>query len=166
MAVRGRRRIFGKDAEMGVPAHLRVLDRSSPRREVQIDGTIRPSDAPIDITITDLSETGFGAVLDDLPLEHGAYVAIGTQSLGVRNARVIWSEGARHGFEFVVPLRPADVIEAKDADNVVAIGAPSHAAIFEPPFPDPEVAKWPGWIRVTLILALGAAGWAALMMIL
>jgi hypothetical protein len=152
---------------MGVLAHLSVLDRSSPRREVQIGGTIRHSDAPIDVTITDLSETGFGAVLDDLPLETGACVVIGTHSLGVRKARVIWSNGARHGFEFVVPLRPGDVIEAKASDNVVTIIEPSNQeAIFEPPYPDPEIAKWPGWIRVLLILGAAAAGWAALVMIL
>ena len=152
---------------MGVLAHLSVLDRYSPRREVQIDGTIRHSDAPIDVTITDLSETGFGAVLHDLPLEAGASVVIGTHSLGVRKARVIWSDGFRHGFEFVVPLRTADVVEAKAADNVVAIIEPSNQeAIFEPPYPEPEVAKWPGWIRVLLILGVAAAGWAALIIIL
>jgi hypothetical protein len=148
---------------MGVPAHLRVLERSNPRREVQIDGTIRHRDAPIDVTIIDLSENGFGVLLNNLTLEAGAHVAIGTPSLGVRIARVIWSDGVRCGFEFVVPLRSEDVIEAKAADNVVAIVAPSQAAIFDPPYPDPEVAKWPGWIRVPLILGLGAAGWVALL---
>ena len=151
---------------MGVPAHLRVLDRSGVRREVQIDGTIRHGDTPIDVTIIDLSETGFGAILDDLTLEAGAHVAIGTPSLGVRIAQVIWSDGDRHGFEFVQRLRSEDVREAKVADNVVAIGPSSQETILEPPYPDPVVEKWPGWIRVLLILGAAAAGWTALIMLL
>lgn len=155
---------------MGYLASLSKTVRAD-RREVRIAATLRSTAGPQDIGLVDLSVTGFRAKLA-APLEVGAAITVGTRSLGVREAVVAWANGSLCGVEFVVPLTPQQVRQAREIDTVVtasfdADGQRTGAEEGERQAWTPETGTTPEQrfsipTRVAAIIGLSALGWASI----
>ena len=90
--------------DMGLVAYLYRDSRWAERHTVERDATLRDSDwSPIDVTVEDLSESGFGVVAST-ELGIGAEIGLGLSGIGMREARVVRRAGDLYGCEFLVPL--------------------------------------------------------------
>jgi len=153
---------------MGYLASFSDTDRAD-RRDVQIAATLRSAAGPQDIALLDLSVTGFRARLA-APLEVGDTVTVGTRSLGVRDAVIVWANGPLCGVEFVAALTPSQVLQAREIDTVVQAsfdvdgqaGAEDSA---QSPIPNMVTApgrRLPIPARIAAIVGLSALGWAGI----
>lgn len=87
-------------------------ERGSPRQTVNLRGTLRDADdAPSEIVILDVSESGFLAELPaSAALALDTRVRVAATMLGAHEAVVVRRDGALHGFAFARPLGPDAVI--------------------------------------------------------
>jgi hypothetical protein len=153
---------------MGYIASVSDTDRAD-RREVQIAATLRSDAGPQDIALVDLSATGFRAKLV-APLTVGAMVTVGTRSLGVREATIVWTNGSICGVEFVVPLTHQQVVQAREIDTVVEARFETDAALASITAGEQLPARTragtarrlPMPARMTVIVGLSALGWAGI----
>lgn len=94
-------------------ARLEVLGEIDQRGAVRFyvagETRLRGGDGgPVDVQIENLSRTGF-LFLSSLEYAVGTLVTIGLSGAGLREARVVWRDGDRHGCEFLVPLPEAQM---------------------------------------------------------
>jgi hypothetical protein len=86
---------------------LCIENRRSPRFEADCFIAIQLADRRVIATCVDYNEHGFGALVEDGQLPRGEIVAIELPMAGgvpLRlQARVVYHDGPRHGFEFVAP---------------------------------------------------------------
>jgi hypothetical protein len=132
--------------------------RGALRRAIRLAATMRgQDDGAVDVTILDVSTTGFLAELPDgLSLETGTRACVAVAPIGRHGAIVVRREGRRHGFAFLQSLPPATVAALDpDASNVEPLFAVSAA----PPARSP---------RASLVLAgvAGAGLWIVLALLL
>lgn len=142
--------------------------RSSDRRDVDIDATIRDQhERPVDVTVTNLSRAGFAVeAAIDLPVDHE--LAIGIAGVGIRPATVVWRAGQLYGCRFTRALTPSDFERALIAENVVAAdfaprptGAQPEleaAAMFRPEY------KLPLPARFAVIVGSSALLWSGIIL--
>ncbi|UYY60153.1 PilZ domain-containing protein [Sphingomonas sp. S2-65] len=89
-------------------ARLEVLGEIDQRGAVRFyvagETRLRGGDGkPVDVAMENLSRTGF-LFLSELEYPIGTLVTIGLSGAGLREARIVWRDGERHGCEFLVPL--------------------------------------------------------------
>ncbi|AQR75274.1 PilZ domain-containing protein [Sphingomonas sp. LM7] len=97
-------------------ARLEVLGEVDPRGAVRFhvarESTLRGADGhPFEVLVDNFSRTGFLFVSDEA-FPAGTLIAIGLSGAGSREAQVVWSEGRRHGCEFLVPLPQSKMARA------------------------------------------------------
>ena len=146
---------------MALLAKVVLAGRAHDRSPVRLDGTLRVEDEPFDIVIDDLSVGGFGATTD-VDLQPGDHVLVGSPAIQVREAEVIWARGGKVGFEFVSPLREFEVASAEQVNTVVSLPASDFGApsAWRSEWQEPEIEKWPRFLRAAFILGSSIALWA------
>lgn len=142
---------------MGLLATRQTTGRAAPRRPIGLPATVRLGGAPYDVLVRDLSASGFSASMP-VAARLGETVTLGLPSLGVVEAVVTRQEGLTHGFSFVRHLTSDDVQRVQCVDTVHA-GA--FGATVATNWAEPVIEKWPGVVRVGLILAGALGSWAA-----
>ncbi len=155
-----------KDQRMAWVAQLYSDDvRGAERRSVEIDGTLRgPARTPHDVLVTDLSASGF-RIPAAVALPVGSQVTLGLSGVGARAARVVRvTDGGELGCEFVSPLSPQELSLAL-AGRQALIPFP---IAYDPIASDdlyadelPEVTRFPGPVRVAILIGGGILAWAA-----
>jgi hypothetical protein len=106
-------------------ARLEVLGEVDPRGAIRFhvarESTLRGTDGqPFEVLVDNFSRTGFLFVSDE-EFPAGTLIAIGLSGAGSREAQVVWSEGRRHGCEFLVPLPQSKMARAFEGQaNVLA----------------------------------------------
>jgi hypothetical protein len=92
--------------------------RSSDRHVVERLSTLRSGDAPSDVTIDDLSLTGF-RMSGVHGLNEGDLIKIGLAGVGVREATVIWLGDGVAGCSFSDPIMQLEFERTISANTVV-----------------------------------------------
>jgi hypothetical protein len=158
---------------MRLAATLTTLDfataeRGSARQPVALRGTLRDGgDAPSEIAIVDVSESGFLAELPagiDLPLD--AQVRIAATLLGIHNAVVVRRDGRSYGFAFVRPIG-RDVVGGLDAEQPSTVTAfpgraPATFSVALPERPAPSRTGLSPRASLAIMLGVSAGLWLAL----
>jgi hypothetical protein len=81
--------------------------RRAERRIVNLAARLRDPGATVsEIEVLNLSTDGFMAQ-GDVALESGAHAWLKLPGLEPQNAKVVWVEDGKYGFEFTNPLHPA-----------------------------------------------------------
>jgi hypothetical protein len=139
-------------------ATLYRLERSSERMAIGRPSTLRGSDGkPVDVQIEDLSATGCRLGVP-LALHTDEEVMIGLPGVGMRSARVIWTEAGQAGFAFSDPISFLEVEETRAADPLTHVDFrpfPSSCAITRP---ETEKGFTPRW-RLGLIVVAAVGAW-------
>jgi len=148
---------------MLLPAILLPSDsddrRSAERQPINQPSTLRDQAArATDVYVRDLSETGFG-VATDSRLEIGSIVTIGLPGRGRAEARVVRQVSGGYGCEFVEALGRAEVMQTFRGGTVIQM---TSSAPVTPALPEPEIARYPGAVRLGAILGGSALLWAAI----
>ncbi|MDB5714298.1 MAG: type pilus assembly PilZ [Sphingomonadales bacterium] len=146
-------------------ATVRIIDssdrRQGPRIAVESCSTLRADTRPVDVLMTDLSETGF-AIESVLPLEIGAEVSIGLPGYGAFEAWVVRKDGDTVGCAFSQPLDAHIVRSAFAGTNVMHTVAVKTLPAIDTvmPLAELEPVKWPRIYRALLMLGSSALLWA------
>ena len=120
---------------MAFAAKLYRDARSSDRVAVNLNATLRkPSSAPVDVAIEDLSVTGFRLVTDEA-LTSGAVVTIGISGLGRRAARIVRRDGKRVGCEFLEAVSANELSIALTSQTIVHIDFGAEQTVTEASLP-------------------------------
>lgn len=139
-------------------ATLYRLERSSERLAIGRPSTLRgPDGKPVDVRIEDLSATGCRLGIP-FSLQADEEVMIGLPGVGMRSARVIWTEAGQAGLAFADPISFTDVEETRAADPLMHVDfrtLPSLSAITRL---DTEGAFTPR-LRLGLILTAAVGSW-------
>ena len=94
---------FGKKVQMVIEP--RLADRS----QVMLSAMVRlPAGEPVEVTIKDLSVTGFRAKIP-LELHEGSLLRVGLPIGKMPHARVVWLGEELIGCEFIAPLAAEEV---------------------------------------------------------
>lgn len=148
---------------MLLPAILLPSDsddrRSAERQTINQPSTLRDERARAsDVYVRDLSETGF-SVATDCRLELGSTVTIGLPGRGRADARVVRQVAGGYGCEFVEALGRAEIMQTFRGGTVIHMTA--NAAI-TPALPEPEIKRFPGAVRLGVIIGGSALLWGGL----
>lgn len=135
--------------------------RRAPRRDIRQASTLRdPSLRPLDVLVHDLSVSGLRLTCP-VPLELGSIVRIGLPAIGPAKARIVRRDGNDYGCDFVQPISESAVAGAFRGDPVVPIGT-VPLPTGEEAFPEPQVERWPGALRVGFIFGASSLLWLAI----
>ncbi|GAA4222817.1 hypothetical protein GCM10022253_32180 [Sphingomonas endophytica] len=145
---------------MLIPAILLPSDsddrRTAERQPINQPSTLRDArSTATDVYVRDLSETGF-SVATDSRLEIGSTVTIGLPGRGRASARVVRQVAGGYGCEFFEPLGRADVMQTFRGGTVIQM---TTSAPFVEPAPEPEIRRFPGAVRLTVIVGGSAMLW-------
>ncbi|PZQ61714.1 MAG: hypothetical protein DI544_03525 [Sphingomonas taxi] len=133
--------------------------RSAERQAINQPSTLRVDTAQArDVYVRDLSETGF-SVATDLRLELGSVVTIGLPGRGRATARVVRQVRGGYGCEFTEALGRAEVMQTFRGGTVIQLTMSEPATL---PYPEPEVKRLPGAVRVGVIVGASAALWGGI----
>jgi len=148
---------------MLIPAILLPSDsddrRSAERQTINQPSTLRDERAEAtDVYVRDLSETGF-SVATDARLEIGSMVTIGLPGRGRASARVVRQVTGGYGCEFNEPLGRFDVLQTFRGGTVIQM---TSSAPIAHPLPEPEIQRFPGAVRIGVIVGGSALLWAGL----
>lgn len=145
---------------MGLVAYLYRDSRWGERHQVERDATLRDPDwSPIDVTVEDLSESGF-RVTAPTDLAVGAEIGLGLSGIGLRQARVVRRAENLYGCEFLIPLTTAELKAALAGPPTTPVALPIDSPILGEEEEHPE--RLPLMMRVVAISVSAAAAWAAL----
>jgi hypothetical protein len=109
---------FGKKVQMVIEP------RTAGRNPVMLAAMIRlPVGDPVEVTIKDLSVTGFRANIP-LDLQEGSLLRVGLPIGKMPHARVVWLEEEEVGCEFIAPLA---VDEVRLISEIWDVGPPATA---------------------------------------
>jgi len=145
----------------GLHAILYRVDRAAERLPVERPSTLRgPDGKPVDATIDDLSLTGCKlAVPASAAIEQE--VMIGLAGVGIRTARVVWSEADQIGCEFDTPLTNAELQTVQFARTVEEGRFPSlPTQIVDAPEDSAGTPRLAPVARLAIIGGLATASWA------
>lgn len=148
---------------MLLPAILLPSDsddrRSAERQTINQPSTLRDERARAsDVYVRDLSETGF-SVATDSRLEIGSMVTIGLPGRGRADARVVRQVNGGYGCEFIDALGRADIMQTFRGGTVIHM---TTTAPVSPALPDPEIKRYPGAVRVGVIVGGSALLWGGI----
>lgn len=93
--------------------------RSSERHNVERLSTVRSGGVPSDVTIDNLSLTGFHLSGVSALIE-GDVINIGLAGVGIREAQVIWTGDGAAGCSFSVPITTTEFEQTISANTVVS----------------------------------------------
>jgi hypothetical protein len=142
---------------MGLVAYLYRDSRWAERHTVERDATLRDSDwAPIDVTVEDLSESGFGVVATT-ELAIGAEIGLGLSGIGMREARVVRRAGDLYGCEFLVPLNAQELRAALATPPMTPIPLPFDRT--EIGAAEEHIERLPLGMRAVAIVAGAVLAW-------
>jgi hypothetical protein len=133
--------------------------RQSARLPVEGESTLRTERAPLDVIVSDLSESGC-AIEAPVELPVGAEISIGLVGFGAFEARVVRRSGKSHGCEFLRPIAPHIVRNAFTSSNVVAGPVAHGAPQIDTDFPEPVVEKWHPAVRLAVLAGATIALWS------
>lgn len=129
------------------------------RVAIGLPSTVRAGDLnPRDVVVEDLSSSGF-RFRSDQPLAIGAMLHVGLVGGGMAQARVVRTDDDQHGCKFVRPLSDEQLREAFSPATVLTGVFPERYAT---PVIAYEEEKWPGAVRLSVMLGGSALCWAAL----
>jgi hypothetical protein len=137
--------------------------RTSPRATIARASTVRTGHAsPFDVSVEDLSETGFRFSSDHIMLA-GSVIRVGLAGAGQANARIAWQQDDRHGCVFEPALTRAQVAAAfthSDNDPAVAsLPSDPEPLAFDSPTSLPRIRiKTP--VNLLLIVLGSLLSWA------
>ncbi|MEH3102535.1 MAG: PilZ domain-containing protein [Sphingomonas phyllosphaerae] len=148
---------------MLIPAILLPSDsddrRSAERQPINQPSTLRDArEEATDVYVRDLSETGF-SVATDSRLEIGSLVTIGLPGRGRASARVVRQVPGGYGCEFVEALGRAEVMQTFRGGTVIQL---TSSAPISHPLPEPQITRYPGAVRLGVIVGGSALLWAAI----
>ena len=126
--------------------------RADPRHRVRLWAAIGGEVLDADVVVLDISAHGF-RVACKADLEAGMTVQLTIGGQPPRSARVIHVTPEWSGCAFTPPLTPDD-FSALISTGPFATARPADA-------PEPEVALWPVWVRLSVLLLPTAAFWLA-----
>ncbi|WP_395331125.1 PilZ domain-containing protein [Novosphingobium sp. BL-8H] len=134
-------------------------DRDDPRFSVDQDSTLRkPDGEPVAIKVENFSSRGFRFNSRSCDLDVGTVVCVGLDGAGSQRAAVVWRSGSIYGCEFLTPV-PRDRMAKAFTHARVARGRfARHGGHAQ----EPQVAKWPGSVRLALLLSGAIGSWALL----
>ena len=133
--------------------------RSAERQAINQPSTLRDERArAADVYVRDLSETGF-SVATDSRLEIGSVVTIGLPGRGRAEARVVRQVAGGYGCEFVEALGRAEVMQTFRGGTVIHM---STSASVTPALPEPEIKRYPGAVRLGVIVGGSALLWGGI----
>jgi len=93
----------------GKKVHVVIEPRTADRSPVMLSAMVRlPVGEPVEVTIKDLSVTGFRANIP-LELNEGSLLRVGLPIGKMPHARVVWLEEELVGCEFIAPLAEEEV---------------------------------------------------------
>lgn len=152
---------------MLLPAILLPSDsddrRSAERQTINQPSTLRDERAHAsDVYVRDLSETGF-SVATDSRLEIGSLVTIGLPGRGRADARVVRQVAGGYGCEFVEALGRADIMQTFRGGTVIQMT--TNAPVMEA-LPEPEIKRYPGVVRLGVIIGASGLLWAGLIKVI
>ncbi|UYY57052.1 PilZ domain-containing protein [Sphingomonas sp. S2-65] len=129
------------------------------RRMLEEASTLRgPDRQPVDVTVSDLSQSGFNVRSDrELPL--GAVVHLGLPGRGSLAARVVRRAGDHYGCEFLQYLADEQVAAAFEQSNVTTLFLGSS----EWETAEPVLRRWPRPVRAAVALVGALLAWGAIL---
>lgn len=137
-----------------------VAVRQAERYPVSLDGTLRnPRAEPHDVTIEDLSATGFRTA-QMTGIEIGDVVTLGIFGVGLRSAAVMRNDKGSYGCQFLVPLTAGELRVA-----LAGVSPPEPVPLRIDPFTRGDGAQTTTeWslsprMRLTTIVAAGTLPW-------
>jgi hypothetical protein len=131
--------------------------RAQPRRALNILGKVRAEDTYFDGIILNVSDEGFGARLAR-ELQVGSWVELSCEESSIRTAEVVWRNGGDHGFKFADAQSVKPAACAAEAPAVIWVDF-STLSIGNGPLFASRSRKYPGYVRLGLVLSLGSAAW-------
>lgn len=133
--------------------------RFGERQAINQPSTLR-SDAAhaADVYVRDLSETGF-SVATEMRLALGSTVTIGLPGRGRATARVVRQVTGGYGCEFTEALGRAEVMQTFRGGTVIQM---STSEPMIAPLPEPEIQRYPGAVRVGVIVGASGLLWAGI----
>lgn len=147
--------------------------RAGTRAAVARPSTLRAGEVPLDVTVEDLSRTGF-CFSSAVAIPEGTAVRVGLAGAGRAAAEVTWRRGERHGCVFRPALARAQVDAAfGDATVTSLVLTPVVPAGRADQPTDQQAGRDSGGaatgeialpIRLALMALAGGCGWAALAM--
>lgn len=144
---------------MAISAQLINDDRASERFPVEIDATVRRAARPYDVSIEDLSSSGF-RMSGGPAMEIGTTVSIGFAGIGVHEARLMRVDGRHYGCEFVQPLSAADLNTAIHATPVTPHVLPTSLdALQLANAPEPYVEPYSPRVKLAMLVAAPIVLW-------
>lgn len=149
---------------MGLAATIRVIDdagerRYDERRIIEKPSTLRrANNLAMDVVVHDLSSAGCRVALRQ-KLDLGAIVELGLASAGRSKARVVRQGEDSYGCEFLEPLTPAALANAFRHDTVAHWPLGDAWRVEQPDDASWQEPKWPGAVRVAIILGGAALAW-------
>ncbi|MFC3441723.1 PilZ domain-containing protein [Sphingobium rhizovicinum] len=145
--------------QTNIAAKIYPLERTVDRFVVNRPSTMRDQEgAPIDVVIEDISETGCRIRSDAIPAIDDE-IRIGIAGIGIRNARVIWSDDRSFGCTFDDALSAHNVAMTMEAATLVQ-GVFEKPGIGPAPEATPDGALGP---RSKLLIIVGAAAFSWLL---
>lgn len=129
--------------------------RSFDRKSIERVTTLRGANArPTDIIVRDFSADGF-RFTSSKRFAIGNIVRVGLAGAGISDARIVRRAGDDYGCSFLTPLTPQRMAEAFSSANVVDM----HSAAATEGFPEPAIDKWPGSVRMAILVIAPVLLW-------
>ena len=142
---------------------MQRLQRNSKRHQLNRTSTLRSEDGrPVDVILENMSITGF-KIFTEVEIAVGEAIVIGLAGVGVRSAKVVWSENGHAGCAFDSPLTWLELQETEKARTVIEATFPTHlvptdAALM---MDDLTIAstRLPSPYRLAAIIVASVASW-------
>ena len=146
------------------PSQVPLDSRLVARRRIALRLPAGEGVRAAEVTLLDLSETGFRAILIE-SLDEGEMIEIVLPEAGAVSARLLWLEGDVGGFAFESPITTAAVSASRLRSPFAQKGGSTAEVHARPPLfePDAGIAKLPRNMRVATIFGINLALWAGLL---
>lgn len=144
---------------MAISAKLIDDGRTSERFPVELDATVRKAAQPYDVTVDNLSSSGF-RMSGGPAMAVGTIVSIGFAGIGVHEARLMRIDGRVYGCEFVQPLSIANLTAALHATPTAPYVLPTKFDAAQlADAPEPYVQPYPRRVKLALLVVTPVALW-------
>lgn len=147
---------------MAISAQLIGDGRMSERFPVELDATIRKAAQPYDVTVEDLSSSGF-RMSGGPAMAVGMIVSIGFAGIGVHEAQLMRVDGQGYGCEFVQPLSIANLTAALHATPTAPYVLPTKFDTAQlANAPEPYVQPYSRRVKMALLVVAPLAMWVGI----
>ena len=151
---------------MALAAKIHRSERGYERRPIDIASTLRDRDwTAIDVVIEDVSQTGF-RIQQGPELALNEPITLGLPGMGTRAASVVRKTSGGYGCEFHNALGVAELAAVLAGMSSVPIPFPKiRPEAFAAPAMSPSLISYPRKVRMLGALALAAASWGVLVLL-